>query len=414
MESARRASDMHKKRTGRALHITEADVLNEEMYEEIIDLPSRYGLLDSHYKAQHAEFDRRILAYIGTQVATRNLLGQAISAHGQNSHLNDSGQAVATGTAKSPVSRQHPMEYQHPTPPQHYHHHSQLPQVYDQQLGHIWQRQQPQQEQNHHFLPTQQLSISPGSPGQAHPQSMRNQVRPGSRENFPPNLGFQNLAFHDQSTYTAQGQFANAAAPYDGNMVLQQAPNAVFQASPSQRLTSTTSDSCLPYNIPREDSAIDVVEQSISPQQVTMATESTSHARRHTVPSPLSVSLPIESQQLFACSPSEIALYNTPQSPQCTSGPRQYSYNPNCRPRSSHARQAYPSSMSHMAIGEPSQCPATGSVGVSMEQIDYHGAPPCDNPAPSACYNKGGTGRERLATNPLMSPRSLSALDEES
>ncbi|KAI9138312.1 hypothetical protein BKA69DRAFT_1092157 [Paraphysoderma sedebokerense] len=37
MESARKASDLHKKRTGRALNITEEDVLAEKMYDEIDD-----------------------------------------------------------------------------------------------------------------------------------------------------------------------------------------------------------------------------------------------------------------------------------------------------------------------------------------------------------------------------------------
>ena len=43
MESARRASALHEKRTGRALRITEADVINEEMYEEInADIMNEY------------------------------------------------------------------------------------------------------------------------------------------------------------------------------------------------------------------------------------------------------------------------------------------------------------------------------------------------------------------------------------
>ncbi|KAG9290894.1 hypothetical protein G9A89_011044 [Geosiphon pyriformis] len=37
MESARKASELHKKRTGKALRITEQDVRNEEMYREMDD-----------------------------------------------------------------------------------------------------------------------------------------------------------------------------------------------------------------------------------------------------------------------------------------------------------------------------------------------------------------------------------------
>ncbi len=35
LESARKASEIHKKRTGKALRITLEDVRNEEMYQEI-------------------------------------------------------------------------------------------------------------------------------------------------------------------------------------------------------------------------------------------------------------------------------------------------------------------------------------------------------------------------------------------
>ena len=43
VESARRASEIHKRRTGRSLRVTEQDVMNEEMYEEEEDsLPMQY------------------------------------------------------------------------------------------------------------------------------------------------------------------------------------------------------------------------------------------------------------------------------------------------------------------------------------------------------------------------------------
>ena len=49
IESARRASEIHKKRTGRALRVTEQDVINEEMYEEEDDdLPTQYQRLNAH------------------------------------------------------------------------------------------------------------------------------------------------------------------------------------------------------------------------------------------------------------------------------------------------------------------------------------------------------------------------------
>lgn len=80
MESARRASVIHEKRTGRALRITEADVVNEEMYEEVNDLPSQYRRLSAHLQTESAAFDRRLLAYLSSQIATR----QAVSDCWQN------------------------------------------------------------------------------------------------------------------------------------------------------------------------------------------------------------------------------------------------------------------------------------------------------------------------------------------
>lgn len=73
LESARRASEIHQKRTGRALRVTEADVLDDEMYEEINALPAEYRRLNAHLQMQtpRVDFDRRLLSYLSTQVATR-------------------------------------------------------------------------------------------------------------------------------------------------------------------------------------------------------------------------------------------------------------------------------------------------------------------------------------------------------
>ncbi|GBC07713.1 hypothetical protein RclHR1_07640011 [Rhizophagus clarus] len=50
IESARKASDIHKKRTGKALRITAEDVRNEEMYQEI-DLEEEAKLENLPHKA---------------------------------------------------------------------------------------------------------------------------------------------------------------------------------------------------------------------------------------------------------------------------------------------------------------------------------------------------------------------------
>ena len=80
VESARRASEIHKKRTGRALRVTEQDVVNEEMYEEEDDdLPMQYRRLTAHLNTGNADFNRRLSAYLTGQIATRTALDQVMA-----------------------------------------------------------------------------------------------------------------------------------------------------------------------------------------------------------------------------------------------------------------------------------------------------------------------------------------------
>jgi len=85
VESARRASEIHKKRTGRSLRITEQDVINEEMYEEEDDdLPMNYRLLQHRLRTDSADFNRRYLAYMTTQLSMRSALDQAYAQYFPN------------------------------------------------------------------------------------------------------------------------------------------------------------------------------------------------------------------------------------------------------------------------------------------------------------------------------------------
>lgn len=80
VESARRASEIHKRRTGRSLRVTEQDVINEEMYEEEDDdLPMQYRRLTAHLQTGSVDFNRRLAAYLTNQVAMRNAMDQMIS-----------------------------------------------------------------------------------------------------------------------------------------------------------------------------------------------------------------------------------------------------------------------------------------------------------------------------------------------
>lgn len=80
VESARRASEIHKRRTGRSLRVTEQDVINEEMYEEEDDdLPMQYRRLTAHLQTGSVDFNRRLAAYLTNQVAMRNAMDQMIN-----------------------------------------------------------------------------------------------------------------------------------------------------------------------------------------------------------------------------------------------------------------------------------------------------------------------------------------------
>ncbi|KAF2444346.1 hypothetical protein P171DRAFT_31326 [Karstenula rhodostoma CBS 690.94] len=83
IESARRASEIHKKRTGRALRVTEQDVVNEEMYEEEDDdLPTQYQRLNAHLRTSSWLFNRKLHDYIATQHGVRNMfLNQQFPGH---------------------------------------------------------------------------------------------------------------------------------------------------------------------------------------------------------------------------------------------------------------------------------------------------------------------------------------------
>ncbi|KAI5855248.1 hypothetical protein BZA05DRAFT_235025 [Tricharina praecox] len=78
IESARRASEIHKKRTGRALRVTEADVVNEEMYEEEDDdVTTAYRNLSALMGG--GPIDRRFAAYYQHQVYMRNAVDRELN-----------------------------------------------------------------------------------------------------------------------------------------------------------------------------------------------------------------------------------------------------------------------------------------------------------------------------------------------
>lgn len=70
VQSAKMASDIHRKRTGRGLKVSEEIVLREEMYEEVEDdMPRPYRYLASHLQTSSPELNNRVSAYIASQTA---------------------------------------------------------------------------------------------------------------------------------------------------------------------------------------------------------------------------------------------------------------------------------------------------------------------------------------------------------
>jgi hypothetical protein len=77
VQSARMASEIHKKRTGKGFRITEEIVMKEEMYEEEEDeFPRSYRLLGSHMQTSSPEMNFKVESYLSTRMAMSALLAQ--------------------------------------------------------------------------------------------------------------------------------------------------------------------------------------------------------------------------------------------------------------------------------------------------------------------------------------------------
>lgn len=77
VQSARMASEIHKKRTGKGFKISEEIVMKEEMYEEEEDdLPRQYRALAAHLQTSSADMNSRLSAYLTNQVAMASLARQ--------------------------------------------------------------------------------------------------------------------------------------------------------------------------------------------------------------------------------------------------------------------------------------------------------------------------------------------------
>ncbi|KAI9738191.1 MAG: hypothetical protein M1834_008689 [Cirrosporium novae-zelandiae] len=111
IESARRASEIHKKRTGRSFRVTEQDVINEDMYEEEDDdVPIHLRRLTQHLQTGSPQFNQRLAAYLQQQIAMRNYIEQTqLRRHTHQPMANHGQQGMVYPTSFAQNGTQDPM-----------------------------------------------------------------------------------------------------------------------------------------------------------------------------------------------------------------------------------------------------------------------------------------------------------------
>jgi hypothetical protein len=308
MESARRASDIHKKRTGRALRVTEADVVNEEMYEEINDLPSEYRRLNAHLQTQSADFDRRLLSYLATQMGTRQVVSDCwqnqhsyYNTHGVNlSMLQEPSRHMASSHAATGIAANH---RQAPYP-------------------HAAQSMNPRQHVR---------SASTAAP-------------------YAPGVGQQQL----QSPF---------ASPRNDARHMSFPPNSIMQPPLTKPGVFTGSRSL--DDVPRADSAVDLTGSPQYIQQPTSGSTNSSqpHHQSWQAPGgdprqPLSAALPLDSQQFFLQNSQVSRADESRSSPSHDFTDHRYSYNPNGKPRPAVDSPARLHCATPSNSGPSSSCPS--------------------------------------------------------
>lgn len=346
MESARRASAIHEKRTGRALRITEAEVINEEMYEEINDLPTEYRRLNAHLHTQSADFDRRLLAYLSCQMATR----QAVSNCWQSDPSPIGSRSTNFSTPQEPFAC--------------------MPSASPAAGSMMNYRQLP------YPLTTQDAPWR----HQGHPAST---YVPGFDQQYP------------------QSMFSS---PPLGGKRMSLPTNSITQ--PPYSSSGVPMDALGSNNISRVDSAVDMAS---SPQHFQHPTLNNANDPKFRDPScqadgeysvePLSTTLSLDGQQFFTSSPQS---FNSNTGHQHSTSPSQsftngrYSYNPNGK------QKMAPSSLPHI---QPNNFPAPSSPGHAStsssplrSDVNYGPSTSCGGALSQACHDTGGMGLDGTFT----------------
>jgi len=356
MESARRASIVHQKRTGRALRITEADVINEEMYEEINDLPTEYRRLNAHLQTRSADFDQRLLAYLSCQMATR----QAVSDCWQNDQSHHDNRGVSFATQQEPYSH--------------------VPRTDLAAEGMIGQRQAP-------YTPAAQDML-----WRQHCRSA------SSTTTYDPSFDRQ----HPQSSFCSPPvQGRHMSLPSDTTMQPSWYSSNVSMEPPSLDIMTRT------------DSAVDMAGNFQYLQHPALRKchdlESSPQSRRaqhgHLL-EPMSTTLPLDSQQFFPSSPQVFdfhASHHHISSPSQEFSNRRYSYNPNGKQKST------PSSLPHFYtdhFAAPTRSGHASSSPYPLRPDINPGPEPSalnDGALSQACHDAGVLGPE--TTFPVEAPK---------
>ncbi|KAF2229136.1 hypothetical protein EV356DRAFT_22246 [Viridothelium virens] len=352
VESARRASEIHKRRTGRSLRVTEQDVVNEEMYEEEDDdLPMQYRRLTAHLQTGSADFNRRLAAYLTNHVAMRSALDQAItSSYAQ----------------------------QYPGAP-HFAHNSQYPPSFPTPI-------------TNPMMPPQMIHRSPSNYRQSpypssNPQGFRPQQHqrsasiattqelPGNQQAFalasptegPKHEEARRMSLPAQSS-TTPVQMPTVQQEVTQSCTSPQASPHVSRNSSSQNLTSqgTTPHGFFKQEAPQSENQSSQVPQQMYPLQSPTSFPSTTPGFNY---SPFATSLPAESQMLLGSALDP----NDPFTSMLMSGSDRtqqpfYSYNPN---PSSKSRTMQP----HPSYDGMNQTLAPGALDTNLDNHNFSNPP---------------------------------------
>ncbi|KAM0710233.1 hypothetical protein Q7P35_002595 [Cladosporium inversicolor] len=379
IESARRASEIHKRRTGRSLRVTEQDVINEEMYEEEDDdLPMQYRRLTAHLQTQNADFDRRLAAYLTNHVAMRSALGQAVSDAWQNNQFNNIGQFMNPGMMQQPL------------------------------------QQQPQQPgMPNSMLPPQMPNRSPTSYRQnPYPVPNAQGMRPAHGRSASVATTSE-FAFQSQHTAPAHDSTVDNIKQEDRRMSMP--VNATPQTPLSGSLAPTSTHSSPARAASRNSSSSNLAKQQqpTPPSQADFAHVSPGFQLRLPTNNrnldPLTTILPMESQQLLAANPYDFTFNNDGLShmAQTASNKQTYSYNPNGRPKSkSNSPTEYPA-MPQMSMSGMGSMNGMGGMNSTLAPSAFdmtaNYGTPSENAFSPAGYAFGGMGfNNDMFTNDLL------------